>query len=152
MDRLACQAVSNPADIIVMGSKTYNHGTLWVGGLNAVTSDFLTKNRIGLVVSLCQEAPRVGPPFVQIHAPVRDTTQDIDKLNADIPELIRKIHEARMVGVNILVHCRMGVQRAPTVAVYYLSRYLQYDLRTAKELVVQRRPIAFYAGSYCTFF
>jgi protein-tyrosine phosphatase len=51
------------------------------------------------------------------------------------------IHEHVQAGRKVLVHCQMGVSRAPTLVMAYLIEYQGMSLPEAYRLVSQNRPI-----------
>ena len=141
--------ITNPADRILDQGWTLDKqaiGSLWVGGLNALSLDFLQSNNIGVVISLCpveEELPRhINHHKIQ----VRDHAEDRALMLQLIPGLMRIIHKERLQGRNVLVHCRAGMQRAPTVGTMYLNKYYYEDVHRAVSKVKKARPIAFSNG------
>lgn len=112
-------------------------GSLWVGSMLA-----LNQEDIGLVVSLCP-VPNAATAFV-----IRDHIDDQDRLIRLLPRIMATIHQARLQGLNVLVHCQAGMQRAPTVVTCYLKQYYYPDLPISEimEKVRRVRPIAFANG------
>jgi protein-tyrosine phosphatase len=51
------------------------------------------------------------------------------------------IHQQVQAGRKVLVHCQMGVSRAPTLVMAYLIEYQDMSLPEAYRLVSQNRPI-----------
>jgi len=134
----ALSLVSNPADQILKGG--HQLGSLWVGSVLAID-----QKDIGLIVSLY---PVANPPLRSVVYSVRDHIDDQDKLAQLLPDIMATIHQARLQGLNVLVHCHAGMQRAPTVITCYLQRYY-YPHLTISEIIkkVRRvRPIAFANG------
>lgn len=139
--------IMNPADLLLPGVGPL--GALWVGSLYALNKEFLSENRISVVISLtpCLRQRDIEHYYFDIN----DSKRDQDRLDMYLPFILRIIHSARSRGYNVLLHCRMGVQRAPTVAAYYLWRYCGYTMAEACRRLVQSRPVAFYHGTYWTF-
>jgi protein-tyrosine phosphatase len=136
---LALSLISNPADQILTGG--HRLGSLWVGSILAVN-----QKDIGLVVSLC---PVENPlPSRMVVYSVRDHIDDQDKLVWLLPHIMDTIHQARLRGLNVLVHCHAGMQRAPTVVTCYLKQYYYSHLPISKIIKKVRRvrPIAFANG------
>lgn len=65
---------------------------------------------------------------------------DLSKYFEDVFEFIE---EARVQGTKCLIHCAMGISRAPTLAIYYIMRHLNKTLKESYEYVKARRPEAF---------
>jgi len=136
---LALSLISNPADQILKGG--HRLGSLWVGSILAIN-----QKDIGLVVSLCPVENNPLPSRVVYS--VRDHIDDQDKLIWLLPRIMDTTHNARLRGLNVLVHCRAGMQRAPTVVTCYLKQYY-YPHLPINEIIkkVRRaRPIAFANG------
>jgi predicted protein tyrosine phosphatase len=53
------------------------------------------------------------------------------------------IEEARKQNTKCLVHCAMGISRAPTLAIYYIMRSKGLSLKESYDYVKIRRPEAF---------
>ena len=67
-------------------------------------------------------------------------------------ELVPLIHYHLSRGDNVLVHCRRGMQRAPTVGVYYLMYLESLTEQRAISKMVAARWVAFRRGTRFTFF
>lgn len=137
---LALSLISNPADQILKGG--HRLGSLWVGSILAVN-----QKDIGLVVSLCPVEYNPLPSRVVVYS-IKDHIDDQDKLTWLLPCIMDTIHQARLRGLNVLVHCHAGMQRAPTVVTCYLKKYY-YSHLPINEIIkkVRRvRPIAFANG------
>lgn len=141
MDLFALSIISNPADCLTPFT---NRGKLWVGGLNAVTPSFISNNNIQVIVSLTPTALR--DDVIHYRYKVRDHTSDQNRMAKLLPTITETIHKHRMNGDNVLVHCRAGVQRAPTVCTKYLERYGQQPMSKIIKQVRCHRPVAFCNG------
>ncbi len=138
--------VSDPADMLCKG----NIGALYVGSQRATTAEYLQSHNISVVISLVQthiDIPDITHHYYNVH----DDSSDLSRMQQVIAEVLPLIHRYRMSHHNVLVHCRMGVQRAPTVCAHYLHKYYGYSLETCYKKVIYRRPCAFYGGRYYTF-
>jgi len=95
--------------------------------------------------------PQCTHPFSSFIAPfISSSTQSLI-LYATLPTLHTQhfdtcfhfIEEARTQGTKCLVHCAMGISRAPSITIYYVMRHKQLSLREAYDFVKARRPEAF---------
>jgi protein tyrosine phosphatase len=135
---------SNPADMVLRGTGV---GSLWVGGRN-VTDDFLFDKNISTVISLCHIDRKLPSHIKHYRIDIKDSS-DFDnqyRMIRLIPGLLSIIHLSRLSGHNVLVHCRAGMQRAPTVVAMYLHKYYYNDIIHAISKVKKVRPIAFCNG------
>lgn len=138
--------VSNPADCVLhKGTK----GALWLGRREATTVAFLHKHHITAVISLCPTNQLNGTLHYRFK--VRDHIDDTPVMAKLVPEVTQLIHQLRTAGHNVLVHCRAGIQRAPTMVIMYLNRYMSYTKSKSINVVRQTRPIAFVYGLHYTF-
>jgi ADP-ribosyl-[dinitrogen reductase] hydrolase len=93
-----------------------------VGNLRAVAEQL---HRVEAVISLCRVEPGLVPPDVEHHELLLADRADpaanpnLDLVLADAGETIATL---RAEGRRVLVHCRAGRSRAPTVAAAYLAR------------------------------
>ena len=67
-----------------------------------------------------------------------DGGNDCDQLDRAVDTL----HELVQQGHRVLVHCRQGVSRSPSVVAAYLSKYEGHTLNSALEVVQNGRKIA----------
>jgi len=149
------------ADEIVQG--------IWVGN-EAASQDktWLTKNRIHVIVNCTKHIPFVDGNYVKFRIPVNDPGKEAELEQSDVsimfnalPAITKVIHEyrKRTTKINILIHCHAGMQRSATVCAAYISRFIIYpqikDRRKSMDhainLIIDRRPIAFNAGSSINF-
>jgi len=56
--------------------------------------------------------------------------------------LLERIHRYRGDGVPVLAHCENGIDRSPTVVMWYLVRKLGMSQDEAIKLIKQKRPVA----------
>ena len=69
--------------------------------------------------------------------PVRDF--DRNDLREKLPECVAALDELLEAGHTVYVHCNMGVNRSPTIAVAYLHWVLDWDLDKAVQHVTSCR-------------
>jgi ADP-ribosyl-[dinitrogen reductase] hydrolase len=133
--------VANPADQLLL--KTSKIGGLWVGSAAAMEGSFLKDNNIDTVISLCN----ISEPDVKEHFyfEIKDSPSDVPKMKKLLPSIIRQIHKSRLQGHTVLVHCKMGIQRAPTVCTKYLEKYY-YPINQAHKKLTGSRAVAFCNG------
>lgn len=133
--------ITNPADKV----KLDKMGNLYIGSKNALDIQFLKENNISVIVSLCP----VNASLKKIRHyryKVNDHVSDESRLKQFLPTILNTIHRERTLGHNVLVHCRAGIQRAPTVVTEYLKQYYQMSTALAIQRVRSVRPIAFING------
>jgi protein-tyrosine phosphatase len=90
------------------------------------------------VITLCERAPVLRDPGIaHIHAPIPDEVY----LEPPIwSELVHALTVAMRDESAVLVHCRLGVSRAPSLVAAYLARH-GWTLETALALLVSRRSV-----------
>lgn len=121
-------------------------GRLYVGSVEATRPEILNKYGITVVVSLY---PHVypTPAYVQrYNYKIQDDKSQRARMAKIMPGILETIHGHLMRGENVLVHCHMGMQRAPTVAVHYLMATQGMSQDKAIEYVKSKRRIAFMNG------
>ena len=94
---------------------------------------------ITCVLSLCEAQPEPIPGVLMLHAPFPD--------EVDIPvhvwaELITALTRVLRYGYTVLVHCRLGVSRSPTLCAAYIARAGVFPLDDALTYVRLCRNIA----------
>ena len=78
---------------------------------------------------------------------VPDIREANPQMQQMLPKIISLIDAHLSLGHNVLVHCKAGIHRAPTVVAHYLQKYEGYNVRSAVNLIRSVRPIAFYDGN-----
>ena len=142
--------ISNPADYVI----TVGSGNLWVGSDRATERDFIRKHRIRAVVSLVP--PRDTLTGVRYYTyTVADSSSDLGTMQTVVRSATPIIHRHLLAGHNVLVHCHMGIQRAPSVVWAYLTKHLSnverlFATRSPLERIIQARPVAFLHGMQFT--
>ena len=71
----------------------------------------------------------------------RVPVQDFERsdLRAKLPECVAALDELLQTGNTVYVHCNMGVNRSPTIAIAYLHWVLGWELNQAVQYVITRR-------------
>ena len=144
--------MANPADLVnPRTSRDGKSGRLYVGSMSAATDPlWLRKHGIDAIFTMngAKLAPMAG---IKLYSyPVLDARHERGHLMSMMPEITENIHRHLTRGENVLVHCHMGMQRAPTVIVHYITRYNNIPRHQAIRWVKGVRPLAF-ANGY-TFF
>ncbi len=146
----ALSIVSNPADKILDSGWVLDRkpiGSLWLGSKLALDLEFLNKNEISTIISLCPTEEIFPPHIKQFKYDINDDVSHNNRMLRILPDMLKNIHYERLRGHNVLIHCRGGMQRAPTVTTMYLEKY--YYNNKIKEIIKKirnNRPIAFSNG------
>ena len=131
---------------------TNTPGNLFIGSAVATRPDLVSSHRYGAVISLF-EPDYVLPGDITHHYFKIDNkehmTPDMQLLGHHVVPII---HHYLMDGHNVLIHCRSGMQRAPTLGVYYLMQEESLTEHEAIKKIVDSRWVAFRHGLYFTFF
>eukprot|EP00188_Purpureofilum_apyrenoidigerum_P001884 Plantae.Rhodophyta-Purpureofilum_apyrenoidigerum.ctg2088.p1 GENE.Plantae.Rhodophyta-Purpureofilum_apyrenoidigerum.ctg2088~~Plantae.Rhodophyta-Purpureofilum_apyrenoidigerum.ctg2088.p1 ORF type:complete len:209 (+),score=31.52 Plantae.Rhodophyta-Purpureofilum_apyrenoidigerum.ctg2088:206-832(+) len=75
-------------------------------------------NHVGHVVSLCDTAPPSFLPVKTLHIHALDDEQ-YDMLS-HLPKIVEFIHNARVCGSSVFVHCKAGMSRSSTAVIAYV--------------------------------
>jgi hypothetical protein len=134
--------ITNPADMILKGSN--KEGSLYLGSILATEPHFIRDNNINVVISMI---PINGLNMIHYTYYVKDNISDQNKFKSLIPTITAQIDAHRKAKLNVLVHCRAGIHRAPAVVVHYLQRYKGMSLEDSFNLVRTKRYVAFINGS-----
>ena len=153
MYRFIREYVANPADLVnPRTSRAGGVGRLYVGSMAAATDPlWLRSHDIRAVFTMNGEKIANIPGLKRYSYPVHDARHELAHLMSMMPEITENIHRHLMAGQNVLVHCHMGMQRAPTVIVHYIMRYHRMPRDAAIRWVRRVRPIAF-ANGYTFFY
>jgi atypical dual specificity phosphatase len=120
-------------------------GKLYIGSVSGTKQDYLEANGINVVVSLHEPHPL--PLYVQNYRfSILDDPKEEPVLSSIIKKMVPRIHYHLVKGDNVLVHCRAGMQRAPSLVVHYLMHYEKLTQEGAIEKIRTYRPIAFLNG------
>lgn len=127
-------------DISVIMEPCEGKGGLYLGN-SKISQDlpFLKENAISIILDVC------GQKFVYpediIHCSKSISAQDFESydLSQHFSECFDFIHEHRLKGHNVLVHCMAGVSRSATIVIGYLMKTCGMDLENAYKFVRKRR-------------
>jgi protein-tyrosine phosphatase len=77
---------------------------------------------------------------------VNDTPLENDNILKYVKEfnVLNIIHESRLQGKTVLVHCHAGMQRSCAVVALYLIQYYKLTPERAIKTIQSKRAIAFY--------
>lgn len=139
MIKLLLRLFTNPADII-LPSNTNGRGALYLGSILAVEKDFLTENNIDVVISMIPIS-KIKNVKHYIY-PIADNSLYDRHMKEISPIICGIIEQHRCAGNNILVHCRAGMHRSPTIVIHYLQSYRNLSANESKKLVQYVRPVA----------
>lgn len=106
--------------------------------INARNFRFLTEKNIMFILSVHDSIKYPPKPFKLKHIPLSDAGDS--SLEKILPKCFKFIDEAHAKGGKVLLHCKLGVNRSPTVTIAYLMRKEGWNLRRAYEWVKQKRP------------
>jgi protein tyrosine phosphatase len=121
-------------------------GRLYVGSVEATRPEILDRYGITTVISLYETGYRI-PAYVQRYSyRIKDDKSQRGRMEKIMPGILNTLHHHLMRGENVLVHCHMGMQRAPTVAVKYLMAVKNMPQDKAIDYVKSKRPVAFLNG------
>lgn len=141
---------------------------LWLGNQKSSKDDQLLK-KVDVIINCTKQLEFYKIKNKQHHylrIPVNDPgapnagefNKDHEIMYANIGKVIDKIHYFRSNRKNVLIHCHAGAQRSAAVMAAYLIKYGNWkfppgvpqtnDVKYRKiiDLIVKKRPIAFYGG------
>jgi len=131
---------------------TNTPGSLFIGSAVATRPNYVKRHNYSAVISLFE--PDHALPDEIAH--YRFVIEDEPYMTAEMQQLGHKIlpliYHYLMNGHNVLIHCRSGMQRAPTIGVYYLMQLENLPEEEAIKKIVDNRWVAFRHGMYFTFF
>lgn len=117
-------------------------GALYQGGKTALDGSWLDDHDVGACVSLGSVALRDRPTVKKKWVAVGDVPESAGVLAARLPELVQFVADARVAGLNVLVHCTMGVSRSSAVVVaYVVATGVVPDVQAAMTWLCALRPM-----------
>ena len=118
-------------------------GYLYLGSRHvAKDRDLLDQHGITAIVNVTPTEPNYfenDPTFSYLSCPINDSSDENISAYFDVASDF--IERARNEGRNILVHCRGGVSRSPTIVLAYLIKHRDMSLQQAFTLVRKCRRI-----------
>lgn len=113
---------------------------LWLGTVDdaaAYTDPATQAIPLASILTLNEAKPPVAAGITHIHAPIRDEVYLPGYQWAELLHALQRLIHAPGI---VLVHCRLGVSRAPSLVAAYLARCgHSRDLATALAYLVARR-------------
>lgn len=126
--------------------------TIWIGDKNdAKDSTFMIENNITAILNVTPDVPNYFSHINYLRIPINDPgpikkTDDVAKFYKYIPNIIDFID----YNENIFIHCRSGVQRAPSsLAAYFISKGMCVE--ETMRFIQKKRKKAFYFGTHSNF-
>ena len=114
---------------------------LYLGSFaNACDLDELKRNNIKYILNCAVECKNENLPsdIKELHLKLVDEPEfDITKYFKQTNDFINKV---RTAGGNLLVHCKVGLSRSPTVIIAYLIKYYEFTADSAMNFIKRKRP------------
>lgn len=105
---------------------------------NFEDAEWVAWEKAACVISLCEKSPMLRDDRIaHIHAPIPD---EVYLPAYTWSELVHALTQAVRDEEAVLVHCRLGISRAPSLVAAYLAQ-CGYHLDTALAYLVSRRSI-----------
>jgi protein-tyrosine phosphatase len=117
-------------------------GALYLGNWAAAQDQLLlAQHRITSVLTVAAQIQiKYDTDIVPHHMEVPALDIPDFKLEKFFEDCFDWIHQQRLVGRNVLVHCAAGVSRSSTIVIGYLMRTEKWDLSKTIKLVKGKRP------------
>jgi hypothetical protein len=116
---------------------------LYIGNIDSLKDDY----KFDVIINCTKHIPFTTIPSIKsIRIPINDTPIENDNLLRYVKEydVLQIIHQARLDGKNVLVHCHAGMQRSCAVVAMYLIKYYKLTDENAIKVIKNKRAIAFY--------
>jgi len=120
---------------------------LYIGNYEAAMDpEIIMKHKIQLIVNCTKKLEKISDYMEYINIPIDDPPQESDILfiNQNFYVFVPAINKAIDLGKNVLVHCNMGSQRAPTIVAIYMMVKFGLDYQSVITFLQAKRPIAFF--------
>jgi uncharacterized protein (TIGR02452 family) len=120
---------------------------LYIGNqYDALDQEIIDTYDIRTVINCTKNNERVNMAINYLQIPLDDppTEQDIALLDRSFYASIQFIDNSISNGHNVLVHCKIGSQRSPTIVAIYLMVKYSTNYEDAIEYIQSVRPIAFF--------
>ncbi|CAL4073103.1 unnamed protein product [Meganyctiphanes norvegica] len=115
---------------------------------NASNIDELQGNRVGFILNVTKEIDNFFPgTFDYLNIRVYD--DEATELLKHWDRTFKYIAHAKEKGLNVLVHCKMGISRSASVVIAYAMKEFNMKLEDALELVKKKRNCINPNSSFC---
>eukprot|EP00759_Apiculatamorpha_spiralis_P016664 PhF_6_TR22759/c1_g1_i1/m.32448/K04459/DUSP, MKP; dual specificity MAP kinase phosphatase len=111
---------------------------IFVGGARDVTHTVLTENSITHVLCAAKEITSEVPQHVTLHHIRIDDRAD-ETIESHFDEAIQFMNTAANSSGRVLVHCRKGISRSPSLVLAYLIKEKGMSYEEALQYVKERR-------------
>jgi len=121
-----------------------NIGSLHLGDVTATQDcDYFKKHKVSCVLTVANCDPFTCPKeYIKYHKVVKAADVPEFKLNEFFKDCFKFIHEHRVKGHSVLVHCMAGISRSATIVIGYLMTvYPTINFETAFARVRKIRKI-----------
>lgn len=130
---------------------------VWLGDMyTAGDYAFFVRNNIKAVLNCTKDIPNFfeekGVKYHKLDVDDSLNPRDTSDMKKGLPAAIKWLYEMHdKKGLNVFIHCHMGVQRSPTATIAYLYHTRKRDLKACIDYVSQKRPVVFFGGKQCNF-
>lgn len=107
--------------------------------LQASDHNILEQNNIEFIINLSQLNIQYPSNIKVLNIDITDNKEE--KIFRYFSRCNRFIHNARLKGKSVLIHCIAGVSRSPTIIIAYMIRKLKMNFITAYNKMKSIRPI-----------
>jgi protein-tyrosine phosphatase len=121
---------------------------LWIGDRHdMIDTVFLEKCGIECIINCtpsCPFAENITSENIRIpidNGPYEENTQQHRALLNALPDITANIHRYLLRQQGVLVACKRGHSRSPTIITAYLTRYGQLPLKDAVNALYSRNPL-----------
>uniref|UniRef100_A0A6C0CCD6 Tyrosine specific protein phosphatases domain-containing protein n=1 Tax=viral metagenome TaxID=1070528 RepID=A0A6C0CCD6_9ZZZZ len=123
---------------------THILNNIWLGNMEAACDfNFVTKNKIMDIMNVTPDGfDNFG--FITYHRyPIKDENINKNLAHRALDTGAAIIHKCVRENRPILIHCKRGHHRSATIIMYYLMKYLSFDLSQAIIFIKRKRPKSF---------
>ena len=131
---------------------TKTPGKLYVGSVLGTKPANISAHNIKMVVSMYLPCSALPENVKHYRLTIEDNVQNRPVMRSLVSTVVPIIRRHLMAGDNVLIHCQMGMQRAPTMAAHYLMRHEDLTQQDAMARLIAARWVAFGHGYRTTFF
>lgn len=126
------------------------NSSLFLGNATAATNEkWLKDNDIDKILNVTPYDYQYPDAVQVVQVPHIDNDHHLTqvKMYKKLPHMIDLVRTWLKEGKNVLVHCKAGVNRSPTVVIAYLVQYHDMSVQDATKLVREQRPAAYFFGN-----